>query len=132
MWYSVEDHSLLSIDVLNELDFELFDNLSSDLARKFDCSNTSLCDSDSDSNVDDNSSRLDLLCDAIFDECTGVSTMEVNPEKLLPSILQPPKLELKPLSNHLKYAYLGKDQQLPVIIVQNLEPVQEKRLLDLL
>ncbi|CAN6584399.1 unnamed protein product [Malus baccata var. baccata] len=38
------------------------------------------------------------------------------PKKLLqPSKVQPPKLELKVLSEHLKYAYLGADSSLPVI-----------------
>ncbi|KAL0370480.1 UNVERIFIED_CONTAM: Retrovirus-related Pol polyprotein from transposon.6 [Sesamum angustifolium] len=36
--------------------------------------------------------------------------------KLLPSILQAPALELKELPNHLKYAYLGENNTLPVII----------------
>ncbi|XP_042441151.1 uncharacterized protein LOC122026474 [Zingiber officinale] len=40
--------------------------------------------------------------------------------------------ELKSLSAHLKYAYLGENQQLPVIIAQNLEPEQESRLLEIL
>ncbi|XP_042380510.1 uncharacterized protein LOC121972968 [Zingiber officinale] len=40
--------------------------------------------------------------------------------------------ELKPLPPHLKYAYLGENQQLPVIIAQNLEPEQESRLLEIL
>ncbi|CAN6711727.1 unnamed protein product [Malus baccata var. baccata] len=34
--------------------------------------------------------------------------------KLLPSIVQPPTLELKPLPCHLKYVFLGEDQTLPV------------------
>ena len=37
-----------------------------------------------------------------------------------PSIEEPPTLELKPLPEHLKYAYLGKYQTLPVIIAANL------------
>ncbi|XP_042379904.1 uncharacterized protein K02A2.6-like [Zingiber officinale] len=40
--------------------------------------------------------------------------------------------ELKPLPQHLKYAYLGENQQLPVIIAQNLEPDQEEKLLEIL
>ncbi|XP_042456277.1 uncharacterized protein LOC122040871 [Zingiber officinale] len=40
--------------------------------------------------------------------------------------------ELKSLPQHLKYAYLGENQQLPVIIAQNLEPDQEERLLEIL
>ena len=34
----------------------------------------------------------------------------------VPSIEQPPKMEQKPLPNHLKYAYLGVESMLPVII----------------
>ncbi|XP_023728286.1 uncharacterized protein LOC111875993 [Lactuca sativa] len=37
-------------------------------------------------------------------------------EKLVPSIVQAPKLELKTLPEHLKYAYLGDKETLPVII----------------
>ncbi|CAN6697914.1 unnamed protein product [Malus baccata var. baccata] len=43
------------------------------------------------------------------------------PKKLLqPSKVQPPKLELKVLPEHLKYAYLGADSSLPVIIAADL------------
>ncbi|KAL0286097.1 UNVERIFIED_CONTAM: hypothetical protein Sangu_2748600 [Sesamum angustifolium] len=38
--------------------------------------------------------------------------------KLLPSILQAPALELKELPNHLKYAYLGENNTLPVNLKQ--------------
>ncbi|RDX98865.1 hypothetical protein CR513_18162, partial [Mucuna pruriens] len=48
------------------------------------------------------------------------------------SPLLPPPMELKPLSNHLKYAYLDKEQQLPVIIANNLLQEQEDKLLDVL
>ncbi|XP_026399843.1 uncharacterized protein LOC113295735 [Papaver somniferum] len=40
-----------------------------------------------------------------------------------------PKLELKPLPDHLKYAYLGDGEELPVIIAKNLTTIQEERLL---
>ncbi|KAJ9562313.1 LOW QUALITY PROTEIN: hypothetical protein OSB04_007473 [Centaurea solstitialis] len=40
----------------------------------------------------------------------------------LPSIEQPPDLELKPLPSHLKYAYLAEDDKLPVIISSKLRP----------
>ncbi|CAN6579741.1 unnamed protein product [Malus baccata var. baccata] len=43
------------------------------------------------------------------------------PKKLLqPSKVHPPKLELKELPEHLKYAYLGADSSLPVIIAADL------------
>ncbi|XP_052619690.1 uncharacterized protein LOC111910412 [Lactuca sativa] len=37
-------------------------------------------------------------------------------EKLIPSIMQAPELELKTLPEHLKYAYLGEKETFPVII----------------
>ncbi|RDY07908.1 Retrovirus-related Pol polyprotein from transposon 17.6, partial [Mucuna pruriens] len=44
----------------------------------------------------------------------------------------PPPMELKTLPSHLKYAYLDKEQQLPVIIANNLHPEQEDKLLEVL
>ncbi|RDX63800.1 hypothetical protein CR513_57718, partial [Mucuna pruriens] len=44
----------------------------------------------------------------------------------------PPPMELKPLPNHLKYAYLDKEQQLPFIIANNLHQEQEDKLLEVL
>ncbi|RDX71947.1 hypothetical protein CR513_48633, partial [Mucuna pruriens] len=48
------------------------------------------------------------------------------------SPLPPPPMELKPLPSHLKYAYLDKEQQLPVIIANNLYHEQEEKLLEVL
>ncbi|CAM8877841.1 unnamed protein product [Rhodiola kirilowii] len=50
----------------------------------------------------------------------------------LPSTVQAPKLELKPLPEHLKYAFLGENSMLPVIIKNGLETEQEKRLIEVL
>ncbi|XP_050125700.1 uncharacterized protein LOC126602938 [Malus sylvestris] len=44
---------------------------------------------------------------------------------LQPSKIQPPKLELKPLPEHLKYAYLGANSSLPVIVSADLSLVEE-------
>ncbi|XP_020415553.1 uncharacterized protein LOC109948059 [Prunus persica] len=41
-------------------------------------------------------------------------------QPLKPSRQQPPKLELKPLPQHLKYAYLGAAETLPIIIATDL------------
>ena len=51
---------------------------------------------------------------------------------LLPSEERPPKLELKPLPSHLKYAFLGAEETLPVIISSSLELDQENKLLEIL
>jgi hypothetical protein len=52
--------------------------------------------------------------------------------KLKPSLDEPPKLELKELPQHLKYAYLGENNTLPVIIASNLSKDQEAALLEVL
>ncbi|VVA41230.1 PREDICTED: LOW QUALITY PROTEIN, partial [Prunus dulcis] len=44
----------------------------------------------------------------------------------------PPKLELKPLPEHLKYAHLGANETLPVIIASNLTSTEKKKLLRVL
>ena len=51
---------------------------------------------------------------------------------VLPSEEKPPKLELKPLPSHLKYAFLGVEETFPVIISSSLESDQENKLLDIL
>ncbi|KAD2805703.1 hypothetical protein E3N88_39080 [Mikania micrantha] len=52
--------------------------------------------------------------------------------QLKPSLEVPPKVELKELPNHLKYAFLGEDNTLPVIIAANLTESQEKELMKVL
>ncbi|RDY05395.1 Retrovirus-related Pol polyprotein, partial [Mucuna pruriens] len=48
------------------------------------------------------------------------------------SLSPPPPMEMKPLSSHLKYAYLDNEQLLPVIIANNLHQEQEEKLLNVL
>ena len=53
-------------------------------------------------------------------------------DRVLPSGESPPKLELKPLSSHLKYAFLGVEETFPIIISSFLESDQENKLLEIL
>ncbi|XP_042409894.1 uncharacterized protein LOC121999260 [Zingiber officinale] len=122
-----EDHSILSLDISEELD-------SMDFFPGF----------DSDFVVDDQSGVLssilgDISVVGVDDEfcglfpskrdelCVGDCLGEALPLRSLRE-----EDELKPLPPHLKYAYLRENQQLPVIIAQNLEPEQENRLLEIL
>ena len=50
----------------------------------------------------------------------------------VPSVKQPPKMEQKPLPSHLKYAYLGLESTLPVIISASLTKLEEEKLLRVL
>ncbi|XP_071906819.1 uncharacterized protein [Coffea arabica] len=53
-------------------------------------------------------------------------------KRLLPSVVQAPVLELKPLPKHLKYAYLGEGETLLVIISAGLSKIQEDKLFRIL
>ena len=53
-------------------------------------------------------------------------------DRALPSEERPPKLKLKPLPSHLKYAFLGVEETFPVIISSSLELDQENKLLEIL
>ncbi|XP_042409815.1 uncharacterized protein LOC121998995 [Zingiber officinale] len=121
MRYPVEDHSLLNVELFDELE----DNLDSYFLEF-----TTLSDEELDVTEDVHFEQEDSV--PVIKEYEGVCMIELEHEKDLPSTVHPPKLELKVLPNHLKYAYLRKDEQLPVIISKDLEPRQEERLLDVL
>ena len=53
-------------------------------------------------------------------------------DRVLPLEERPPKLELKPLPSHLKYAFLGVEETFPVIISSSLQSDQENKLLEIL
>ncbi|CAN6688478.1 unnamed protein product [Malus baccata var. baccata] len=53
-------------------------------------------------------------------------------EKTLPSVIQAPKLELKPIPKYLKYAFLGEDETLPVIISSQLTAEEGEKLIQVL
>ncbi|GJY76518.1 DNA-directed DNA polymerase [Tanacetum coccineum] len=52
--------------------------------------------------------------------------------RLKPSSVEPPKLELKELPEHLEYAFLQENNQLPVVISSALSTVEKVRLLEVL
>ncbi|KAI3683909.1 hypothetical protein L1987_84424 [Smallanthus sonchifolius] len=53
-------------------------------------------------------------------------------KNLKPSLEQPPKVELKKLPKNLKYAFVGEDDTLPVIIASNLTKEQEEAVMKVL
>jgi len=57
-------------------------------------------------------------------------TLTLSTSTPVPSIIELSKLELKPSSNTLKYAFLEDSEALPVIISSNLEKEHERKLLD--
>ncbi|GJY39859.1 hypothetical protein Tco_0426223 [Tanacetum coccineum] len=52
--------------------------------------------------------------------------------RLKPSSIKPPKLELKELPKHLEYTFLQENNQLPVVISSPLSATEKARLLEVL
>ncbi|KAI3791219.1 hypothetical protein L2E82_04902 [Cichorium intybus] len=68
-----------------------------------------------------------------YEECLQVEKLPSEITKLLkPSLQEPLALELNTLPSHLKYAFLGKNDNLPVILSAYLTVEQEKSLLEVL
>ncbi|CAN6562554.1 unnamed protein product [Malus baccata var. baccata] len=63
---------------------------------------------------------------------TNRESIPISTNKLLPSIIQAPILELKPLPSHLKYIFLGENETLPAIISSSLMTQEEEKLLRVL
>ncbi|XP_062167000.1 uncharacterized protein LOC133873296 [Alnus glutinosa] len=58
--------------------------------------------------------------------------LPISNERPLPSVLQAPIPDLKPLPNYLKYMFLGDERTLPVIISNKLSAPQEEKLVQAL
>ncbi|XP_068312499.1 uncharacterized protein [Pyrus communis] len=59
-------------------------------------------------------------------------SIPISTNKPIPSVVQPPSLELKPLPSHLKYVFLGDQETLPVIISSSLTAQEEGKLVRVL
>ncbi|GJY85082.1 hypothetical protein Tco_0499108 [Tanacetum coccineum] len=77
---------------------------------------------------------LEVLNDDPFSPTTPLEfKKEVkNVEKVKTSIEEPPDLELKELPSHLEYAFLEKDNKLPVIISKDLKDDEKVKLIEVL
>ncbi|CAN6583775.1 unnamed protein product [Malus baccata var. baccata] len=62
----------------------------------------------------------------------NLNSIPISTNKLLPSIIQAPIHDLKPLQSHLKYIFLGENETLPAIISSSLTAQEEKKLVRVL
>ncbi|KAH9792667.1 hypothetical protein KPL71_004223 [Citrus sinensis] len=140
MRYPSDVHSVFAMDDINTLVqdfFELSGNDSFEIAISKNLTND---DSKEHANLikldDEVEEAMAILDGAITLRTHGynVSYLELPllNEKLLPSIVQAPTLELKSLPEHLQYIYLGENETLPVIIAKTLTPVQQEKLIRVL
>ncbi|XP_038891679.1 uncharacterized protein LOC120081074 [Benincasa hispida] len=73
-----------------------------------------------------------LVLEGTLKEFEPPSMSERQTKLMHPSLEQPPELELKQLPRHLKYAFLGTNNTLPIIIFTNLTKPNEDSLLQML
>ncbi|CAN6697997.1 unnamed protein product [Malus baccata var. baccata] len=146
--YPSEDHSCFSIDVFASLAQDHFEQLNDDalelvIAQGMDIQNNEAV-TIHPHGMNDFSLAIPLNEDMIemvaalkslplqsgkFLDPISISVLT---NKLLPSVMQPSTLELKPLPTHLKYVFLGEDETLPVIISSTLTAQEEYKLVRVL
>ncbi|KAK2451735.1 hypothetical protein QL285_010765 [Trifolium repens] len=137
MKHPSEEHLVFQMELL----FEIVDEFNLDLFSADpslygfdddyscdDCTDTNLCVACAEIDaflLDDNFPIGEVVDDV-------VKALDITAAPAKPSIEQPPSLELKPLPENLKYAYLECDKKFPVIISSNLDFDQENKLLQIL
>ncbi|CAN6562528.1 unnamed protein product [Malus baccata var. baccata] len=122
MKFPNENHSCFAIDVIDSLAQDHFDNLKDDalelvIAQGMDMKNIETATKEphgknEESIVVPPSEEVIEMVAAL----ESLPSQSVSTNKLLPSVVQPPTLELKLLPSHLKYVFLGEEETLPVII----------------
>ncbi|XP_028802716.1 uncharacterized protein LOC114757797 [Neltuma alba] len=131
-------NSELLVNIDHVPDIEVFDSdpdVASDMSAT-DGTSFMNCGVLSDSSivtVPANDSQVGKVCSFACESSMQVSSLtNIDLKPLVPSIEQAPSLELKPLPDSLKYAYLGEDETLPVILASDIAVDEEIRLLEVL
>ncbi|CAN6721030.1 unnamed protein product [Malus baccata var. baccata] len=138
MKFPNENHSCFAIDVIDSLAQDHFDNLKDDalelvIAQGMDMKNIETATKEPHGKNEESiavppSEEVIEMVAAL----ESLPSQSVSTNKLLPSVVQPPTLELKPLPSHLKYVFLGEDETLPVIISSSLTALEESKLVRVL
>ncbi|KAM1559976.1 hypothetical protein TB1_003248 [Malus domestica] len=146
--YPSEDHSCFSIDIIDSLAQGYLDDLNDDALEKVitrgmelktkgaDCLHAHGIHESSHA-VPPSEELLEVVAALEFSpkldgKYTTRESIPISTNKLLPSIIQAPILELKPLPSHLKYIFLGENETLPAIISSSLTAQEEEKLLRVL
>ncbi|CAN6685855.1 unnamed protein product [Malus baccata var. baccata] len=146
--YPSEDHSCFSIDIIDSLAQGYLDDLNDDVLEKVITRGMELKTKGADSSVTHGIHGLGHAVPPSEELIEVVAALESSPKldgkytnresipistnKLLPSIIQAPILELKPLPSHLKYIFLGENETLPAIISSSLTAQEEEKLVRVL
>lgn len=127
MKHPSEDNSLFLLDVIDFL-VDDFADLNSEYDYFSDFADFSDCEEFKCEEI-----KTTEMTVVIEDTCVDLNVAATeSKDPSLPSIVQPPALELKPLPSNMKYAYLEANEKLPVILANNLQQDQEEKLLQVL
>ncbi|KAM2671214.1 hypothetical protein EV1_007050 [Malus domestica] len=146
--YPSEDHLCFSIDIIDSLEQGYLDDLNDDALEKVITRGMEITTKGADSSVTHGIHGLGHAVHPNEEIIEVVAALESSPKldgkyttresipistnKLRPSIIQAPTLELKPLPSHLKYIFLGENETLPAIISSSLTAQEEEKLLQVL
>src|SRR3954470_10332197 len=137
----LKEHSVFQIELLSEtVDDTCIDLFADDFPSLsgFDdvyscdvCTDTKICSICAEIEV---ALKVDILTteDVANEVVHAADTLDIPTTPRTPSIEQPPSLELKPIPENLKYAYLEMNEMLPVIISSNLDFDLENKFLQVL
>ncbi|KAM2206386.1 hypothetical protein ACFX1S_025775 [Malus domestica] len=146
--YPSEDHSCFSIDIIDSLAQGYLEDLNDNALEKVITRGMKLTTKGADSSVTHGIHGLGHVVppsDEIFElvaaleslpkhggKSPNFNSIPISTNKLLPSIVQAPILDLKPLPSHLKYIFLGENETLPAIISSSLTAQEEEKLVRVL
>ncbi|CAN6552298.1 unnamed protein product [Malus baccata var. baccata] len=140
--YPSDDHSCFSIDIIDSLAQGYLDDLNDDALEKVITRGMELKTKGADCmhahGIQDSLHAVPPIVAALESspkldgKYTNRESIPISTNKLLPSIVQAPVLELKPLPSHLKYIFLGENETLPAIISSSLTAQEEEKLLRVL
>ncbi|GJU56476.1 uncharacterized protein Tco_1230190 [Tanacetum coccineum] len=124
------EYSVFSIDIIDCLVQKVFE-LNEEDSLKVALTNTIL--ESANKELEPNSNLQEVIFElnslAPINKTVSYLGLLLNNAKLLPSIMQAPKLELKKLHDHLKYLFLGEGDTLPIISSNKLSPLEDERLI---
>ena len=132
--YPIDDHSCFSIDSFDSLAQEYLESLDRDALETTIVQGIELITNGAKANheeIGEMVAALESLPQYVGKPPIPIP-IPISTNKLLPSVIQAPTLELKPLPNHLKYVFLEDKETLPVIVCSSLKAVEEEKLVRVL
>ncbi|CAL2271893.1 unnamed protein product [Prunus armeniaca] len=132
--YPIDDHSCFSIDAFDSLVQEYLESLDRDALETTIVQGIELITNGAKPNheeIGEMVAALESLPQYVGKPPIPIP-IPISTNKLLPSVIQAPTLELKPLPNHLKYVFLGDEETLPIIVSSSLTAVEEEKLVRVL